>query len=81
LHGVTVVVETAGALTYIGRFDTEDDSGVHLLNVGVHDAAAGGSKDEYVRRSAKFGVRAERPHLVVPRQQVARITKLVEIES
>jgi hypothetical protein len=76
-----VVVETAGALTYIGRFDTEDDAGVHLLNVGVHDAAAGGSKDEYVRRSAKFGVRAERPHLVVPRQEVARITKLVEIES
>jgi len=81
LHGVTVVVETGGALTYIGRFDTEDDAGVHLLNVGVHDAAAGGSKDDYVRRSAKFGVRAERPHLVVPRQQVARITKLVEIES
>jgi hypothetical protein len=76
-----VVVETDGALTYIGRFDTEDDAGVHLLNVGVHDAATGGSKDEYVRRSAKFGVRAERPHLVVPRQEVARITKLVEIES
>jgi hypothetical protein len=75
-----VVVETDGALTYIGRFDTEDDAGVHLLNVGVHDAATGGSKDEYVRRSAKFGVRAERPHLVVPRQEVARITKLVEIE-
>jgi len=76
-----VVVETGGALTYIGRFDTEDDAGVHLLNVGVHDAAAGGSKDDYVRRSAKFGVRAERPHLVVPRREVARITKLGEIES
>ena len=75
-----MVVETGGGLTYIGRFDTEDDAGVHLLNVGVHDAGAGGSKDEYVRRSAKFGVRAERPHLVVPRQEVARITKLVEIE-
>jgi hypothetical protein len=76
-----VVVETGGALTYIGRFDTEDEAGVHLLNVGVHDAAAGGSKDDYVRRSAKFGVRAERPHLVVPRREVARITKLGEIES
>jgi hypothetical protein len=53
---------------------------VHLLNVGVHDAAAGGSKDEYVKRSARFGVRAEQKHLVVPRQQVARITKLAEIE-
>ncbi len=75
-----MVVETVGALTYIGRFDTEDDAGLHLLNVGVHDAASGGSKAEYVRRSAEFGVRAERPHLVVPRQEVARMRKLVEIE-
>ena len=74
-----MVVETGGALTYIGRFDTEDETGVHLLDVGVHDAAAGGSKDEFLRRSAKFGVRAERPHLVVPRPEVARITRLVEI--
>jgi hypothetical protein len=76
-----VVVETGGALTYIGRFDTEDDAGVHLLDVGVHDASGGGSKDDYVRRSAKFGIRAERPHLVVPRREVARIIKLVDIES
>ena len=80
MHGVTVVVETGGALTYVGRFDTEDEAGVHLLNVGVHDAAAGGSKDEYVRRSAKFGIRSERPHLVVPRREVTRIIKLIEIE-
>ncbi len=76
-----MVVETQGTLTYVGRFDTEDERGVHLMNVGVHDATAGGSKDEYVRRSAKFGVRAEEKHLVVPREQVARITKLAEIES
>ena len=74
------MVETGSALTYIGRFDTEDEAGVHLLDVGVHDAATGGSKDEYLRRSAKFGVRAERPHVVVPSQKVARIIKLVEIE-
>lgn len=75
-----MVVETAGALTYIGRFDSEDAAGVHLLDVGVHDAAAGGSKEDYVRRSAKFGIRAERKHLVVPRLEVARITKLAEME-
>ena len=74
------MVETGGALTYVGRFDTEDETGVHLLNVGVHDAVAGGSRDEYLRRSAKFGVRAERPHLVVPRKEVSRIIKLIEIE-
>ena len=76
-----MVVETRGTLTYVGRFDTEDERGVHLMNVGLHDAAAGESKDEYVRRSAKFGVRAEEKHLVIPRDQVARITKLAEIES
>ena len=81
MHGITVVVETRGPLTYIGRFDTEDDAGVHLLNVGVHDAAGGGSREDYVQRSARFGVRAERPHLVVPRQEVVRITKLVDLEA
>ena len=80
LHGVTVVVETGGPLTYVGRFDTEDDAGVHLVNVGIHDAASGGSKEEYVRRSARFGVRTERPHLVVPRAAVSRITPLGEVE-
>jgi hypothetical protein len=76
-----VVVETEGPLTYVGRFDSEDEAGVHLLDVGVHDAATGGSKEEYVRRSAKFGIRAERKHLVVSRDQVARITRLGEMES
>jgi hypothetical protein len=78
---VTVVVETAGPHTYVGRFDTEDDAGVHLLDVGVHDAASdGGTREEFVRRSARFGVRTDRNHLVVPRAQVSRITRLGEIE-
>jgi len=81
LHGVTVVVETAGALTYVGRFDTEDAAGVHLLDVGVHDAAAGGTREDFVRRSARFGVRSDRKHLVVPRAEVARITPLGAMES
>jgi hypothetical protein len=81
LHGVTVVVETPGPLTYVGRFDTEDQAGVHLLDVGVHDAASGGSREEFVRRSARYGVRADRKHLVVPRADIARITPLGEIEQ
>ncbi len=68
LHGVTVVLETRGPRTYVGRFDLEDEGGVNLLDVGVHDARASDqSKGEYLRRTAKFGVRPERKHLVVPR--------------
>jgi hypothetical protein len=76
---VTVVVETSGPLTYVGRFDSEDQAGVHLLDVGVHDAGTGGSREEYVRRSACFGVRTDRKHLVVPRADVSRITPLGEV--
>ena len=38
LHGITVVVETNGSLTYVGRYDSEDERGVHMLDVGVHEA-------------------------------------------
>jgi hypothetical protein len=76
-----VVVETTGSLTYVGRFDTEDQSGLHLLDVGLHDSATGGTREEFVRRSARFGVRADRRHLIVPRGEVSRIMRLGDIES
>ena len=76
LHGITVVVETNGPLTYVGRYDSQDEAGVHMLDVGVHDRTGGGSKDEYVSKSAKFGIRSDHKHLVVPAGQVVRITKL-----
>ena len=80
LHGITVVVETNGATTYVGRYDSEDERGVHLLDVGVHDGDAhSGSKADYVRKSAKFGIRSDHKHLVVPSAEVARITKLAEV--
>jgi hypothetical protein len=80
LHGITVVLETSGSRTYVGRFDTQDQQGVHLLNVGVHEESVGvQSKDEYLRRSAKFGIRAEHDHLVVPGDQVVKITPLADL--
>ena len=80
MHGVTVVVETHGPETYVGRFDTEDERGVHLLDVGVHAGGEGAvSNEEYVQRSARFGVRTDRKHVVVPRGAVARITRLAEV--
>jgi hypothetical protein len=77
LHGITVVVETGGSLTYVGRYDSEDERGVLMLDVGVHDAeAAGVPKEEYVRKSAKFGIRSDHKRLVVPAAEVTRITRL-----
>jgi hypothetical protein len=80
LHGITVVVETNGTRTYVGRYDSEDTVGVHLLDAGVHDGATGAvTREEYVRKSARFGVRIDHKHLVIPADQVARITRLGEV--
>jgi hypothetical protein len=79
LHGITVVVETNGSRTYVGRYDSEDEQGVHMLDVGIHEETAGESKDEYIKRSAKFGIRSDHKHLIVPAGEVARVTRLGEV--
>ena len=79
LHGITVVLDTRSDATYVGRFDSEDETGVHLLHVGVFDPA-GGTRDTYLRRSVQFGIRVDRPELSVPSSEVARITPLGQIE-
>lgn len=81
LHGISVVLETHGTETYVGRFDSQDARGVHLLDVGVHTAGAGMSKEEYIRRSLKYGIHADRKHLLVPAADVARISRLGELEG
>lgn len=82
LHGITVVLETLGTKTYVGRYDSEDTAGVHLLDVGVHDSSmAQESKEDYIRKSAKFGIRAEHKHVLVPLGQVSRIIRLAEMSN
>ena len=78
LHGITVVVETHGSRTYVGRYDSEDARGVHLLDVGVHNDGPDLSREDYIRKSAKFGVRSDHKHLVIAAKDVARITRLGE---
>jgi hypothetical protein len=84
LHGVTVVLEARNGRTYVGRFDSQDDRGVHLLDVGIHEGGAGdgeNSRKEYLRRTLKFGVRAEHKHVLVPAEDVAGITRLAEMDT
>lgn len=80
LHGMTVVVETHGPRTYVGRYDSQDERGVHLLDVGVHDQALGDlSKAEYLKKTARFGIRSEMKHLVLPNDEVANIVRLSDL--
>jgi hypothetical protein len=51
-----------------------------MLDVGVHDeGAAELSKEEYIRKSAKFGIRSEHKHLIVPTSEVLRVVRLGEV--
>lgn len=81
LHGITVVVETTGEVTYVARFDTQDERGVHLLNVAEHNASSPQSVEEFLARTRKFGVKAERRHLVVPADSIRQIRKLADVKG
>ena len=77
LHGVTVVLEARGSWTYVGRFDNQDERGVHLHDVGVHDAASG-SREDFLQRCDRFGIRPEHRDLLVPASEVVSIQRLVD---
>jgi len=49
---------------------------VHLLDVGTHDGSGDTGRAEYLERTARFGVRADRKHLIVPRAEIAAIKRL-----
>ena len=81
LHGITVVVETRDDRTYVGRYDSEDETGLHILDVGIHDASLAPqlTKEDYLRKCSRFGVPRDQKHLVVPAPRVLRVTRLSEI--
>lgn len=80
LHGITVVVDTAGPQIYVGRFHEQDAENILLLDVDVHeDGADGRDKDEFVRRAAKFGVFKKFNSLLVPLTQVTGIRRLGDV--
>ena len=80
LHGITVVVDTAGEKIFVGRCDEMDEDRVILLDVDEHtDGDDGRSKDEYVARAAKFGIWKKFDRLVIPRREVTSVRRLGEL--
>ena len=80
LHGITVVVDTAGPEIYVGRCDDIDERGVYLHDVDVHrDGDDGRSKQEYVERASLYGVWKKYDQLMVPRAEATSIRPLGEV--
>ena len=78
LHGFTVVVETAGPVVYIGRYHSENETGIFLNDVDVRELENETDKQAYLAKSAKFGVFKNADKVEVPRDQVSSIRKLIE---
>lgn len=71
------MVEGASGKRYVGRFHEMDSEGLLMHDVAVFDpTAAAASWDDFLKRTLKFGVRAEAKHLVVPVGEVGPITPL-----
>ncbi|HEX9733830.1 MAG TPA: hypothetical protein VGG06_17805 [Thermoanaerobaculia bacterium] len=80
LHGITVVVDTAGPEIYVGRCDDMDEERVILLDADVHrDGDGGRSKDAYVERAARLGVWKKHDRLVLDRRQVTSVRRLGDL--
>ena len=77
LHGITVVVETAGAL-WVGRFHEVTPKGILLHDAGRHEAGAGESREEFLRKVLKFGIQQTHKNALIPEGEVVRISKLGE---
>ena len=82
LHGITVVVETAGNDVYVGRCDTEDDQAIVLLDADVHaDGAGGRSKEEFVQQAARVGHWKKHDRVVIPARDIVSVRRLGEIAA
>ena len=80
LHGITVVVRGRSGRTYVGRYHERTPKGTLLHDAGVHDPTSGQSLDDYLKRTLKFGVKAEQKNLVLPDEEIEEIRKLAEFE-
>ena len=79
LHGVTVVVEGASGLAWVGRYHEKNERGVVMLDVALHDpASATLPRGAWLERVRKFGIKVDAKHLVIPFAEIGSIRRLAE---
>jgi hypothetical protein len=81
LHGVTVVVDTAGSWIYIGRYHSESERGILLHDADAREVGTAEQKAAYLARSARLGVFKNTERVVVPRSEVASVRRLIEYSA
>ncbi len=78
LHGITVVVTTPARL-FVGRLDTADACAVTLKDAGYHDDSD--TRQEYLARTAKYGVKRLSAVIEIPTDSVQGIERLHQAQE
>ena len=76
LHGITVVVRTTTGRTWVGRCDTVDAHGAHLLDADVHEGAGA---DAWLAQAARLGIWPRHPQVLVPAAEVREVVRLGDL--
>ena len=80
LHGVTVLVEGTTGMAWVGRYHEQNERGVLLLDVSLHDPTnATLPRGAWLERLRKFGIKVDAKHVVVPFAELGSITRLSEV--
>lgn len=74
LHGVTVVVRTTLGQTVLGRYHEQNERGLLMRDVAIHEAADG-DVEGWLDRQRKFGIQVAHRHLLLPPDQVAEVLR------
>jgi hypothetical protein len=81
LHGMTVVMDTAGPTVFIGRFDQQLGDHYLLHDVDVfQDGTDGISKQAYLAKAAAFGIWVKQKDAYVSVPDVVSIRRLAEFK-
>ena len=78
LHGITVVLETASGRLVVGRWHERVEKGVVLHDAAAHEPGSEQTREDFVARTLKFGVRPEHRTLVVS-EEVTSVRRLTEL--
>ena len=83
LHGMTVVLETAGPRVYVGRFDQAlgTDYLIHDADVFEEGKGEPATKAEYLAKASAWGVWARHKDCLVPTAEVTGIRRLVDYKT
>ncbi len=83
LHGITVVVDAQSAdgvsETYVGRCDDIVGGKIILLDGDVHREGDAGSKEDFLRKAARFGPWKKFDEALVDTERVQAIRRLGDL--